>query len=100
MAAACAATGIWMRADPAQQTEAGLDEERRLHQPLSPEIMEVMEVAGVVALELVARAGFVEGFQRVADVLEAVAEDEIMRAFQHRRLPVVLKLLAALEHRE
>ena len=82
-----------MRADPAQQTEAGFDEERCLHQPLGPKIMEVMEVAGVMALELVARR-LVEGFQRAADVLEAVTEDEIVRAFEpsrrvqpHRRGP-------------
>ena len=57
-------------------------------------------MAGVVAFELVARAGLVERLQRIADVLEAVAEDEIVRALQHRRLPCVLEGLEALEHRE
>ena len=57
-------------------------------------------MARVVALELIARAGRVERIERVANVLEAVAEHEIVRAFQHLRLPFVLELLVALQHRE
>src|SRR3546814_16876131 len=62
--------------------------------------MEIIEVAGVVALELVAGAGAVQRFERVSDILEAIAEDQIVRSFQHRRLPVMLEVLVALEHRE
>jgi hypothetical protein len=57
-------------------------------------------MTGVVALELIARAGAVERFQRVADVLEGIAEDEIVGAFQHGGLPIVFELLVSLEHRE
>ena len=57
-------------------------------------------MARVVALELVARAGRVQRVERVADVLEAVAEHEVVRALQHLRLPLVLERLVALEHRE
>jgi hypothetical protein len=89
-----------MRADTAQEAEHGLDEQRSLHQTFGPEVMQIVDVAGVIALELIARAGRVERFQRVTDVLERIAEDEIVGAFQHRRLPVVLELLVSLEHRE
>ena len=50
-------------------------------------------MAGVVALELVARARRVQRVERVPDVLEAVAEHEVVRALQHRGLPVVPELL-------
>ena len=63
-------------------------------------VMQIVEMAGVVALELVARARRVQRVERVADILEAVAEHEIVRALEHVRLPVVLELLVALEHRE
>src|SRR3546814_446958 len=89
-----------LRTDAAEQTEAGLDEEWSLDEPLLPEIMEIVEVARVVAFELVARARRIERLEGIADILEAVAKDEIVAAFEHRGLPRVLKFLVALEHRE
>src|SRR3546814_7998324 len=89
-----------MRTDAAEQTEAGLDEEWSLDEPLLPEIMEIVEVARVVAFELVARARRIERLEGIADILEVVAKDEIVDAFEHRRLPSMLKFLLGLEHRE
>src|SRR3546814_14119848 len=54
----------------------------------------------IIAFEFIARAGCVECIQRKTNVLEAVAEDEVMAALQHRRLPLMLELLEALEHGE
>src|SRR3546814_15427932 len=89
-----------MRDGAAEQTGAGLDEEWSLDEPLLPEIMEIVEVARVVAFELVARARRIERLEGIADILEAVAKDEIVAAFEHRRLTRMLKFLVALEHRE
>src|SRR3546814_11116418 len=44
-----------VRADTAEQTEAGLDKKWPLDETLLPEIVQIMEVARVVAFELVAR---------------------------------------------
>src|SRR3546814_14251893 len=78
---------VGMRTDAAEQTEAGLDEEWSLDEPLLPEIMEIVEVARVVAFELVARARRIERLEGIADILEAVAKDEIVAAFELSRLP-------------
>src|SRR3546814_12289941 len=48
----------------------------------------------------VCSSDLVECIQRKTNVLEAVAEDEVMAALQHRRLPLMLELLEALEHGE
>jgi hypothetical protein len=69
-------------------------------QTFGPEVMQIVEMTGVVALELIACAGRVERFQRVTDVLEGVAEHEVVGAFQHCRFPIVFELLVSLEHRE
>src|SRR3546814_4908260 len=71
-----------------------------LFRSLLPEIVQIMEVARVVAFELVARPRFVQRLERAADVLEAVAEDEVVAPLEHRRLPLVLKILVSLEHRK
>src|SRR3546814_20346807 len=89
-----------MRPDAAEQAETRLDEQRRLHQSFLVEIVQIVEVAGIIAFEFIARAGCVECIQRKTNVLEAVAEDEVMAALQHRRLPLMLELLEALEHGE
>src|SRR3546814_20725033 len=62
--------------------------------------MEIVEVARVVAFELVARARRIERLEGIADILEAVAKDDIVGALEHRRLPRMLKYIVALEHRE
>ena len=67
-----------MRADAALQAEHGLDEQRRLHQALLEEVVEVVEMRGVVALELEARAGLRQRLQHVFDVLEGVAEHDVL----------------------
>src|SRR3546814_10525826 len=89
-----------VRADTAEQTEAGLDKKWPLDETLLPEIVQIMEVARVVAFALVARPRFVQRLERAADVLEAVAEDEVVAPLEHRRLPLVLKILVSLEHRK
>src|SRR5688572_6948754 len=61
---------IGMGADTAEQAEAGLDEQWRFDQAFGPEIVEIVEMARIVAFEFVSRAGLVEGFQRVSDILE------------------------------
>src|SRR3546814_9101680 len=78
-----------VRADTAEQTEAGLDKKWPLDETLLPEIVQIMEVARVVAFELVARPRFVQRLERAADVLEAVAEDEVVAPLEHRRLPQI-----------
>src|SRR3546814_6927703 len=89
-----------MRPDTAEKPETCLDEQRRLDEALGPEIVEIVKVARVVAFELVARAGRVQRLEGVADVLEAVAEDEVVAALEHGGLPLMLELLVALQHRE
>src|SRR3546814_16314040 len=87
---------VGMRTDAAEQTEAGLDEEWSLDEPLLPEIMEIVEVARVVAFELVARARRLERLEGIADILEAVAKDHNWAAFEHDRPPRTIKLLVNL----
>ena len=91
---------LGMRADAAQDAEHGLDEQRRLDEPALEEMREVVEMRGVVALELEAGAGVAERTQHELDVLEGVAEHEIARILQRLPLPVVLEVLEAVEHRK
>src|SRR3546814_13042654 len=56
---------VRMGADAAQEAEAGLDEKRCLNESLRPEIMQAIEVACVVAFELVAGAGGVQRLQQI-----------------------------------
>src|SRR3546814_21014549 len=86
-------------ADAAQEAEAGLDEKRCLNESLRPEIMQAIEVACVVAFELVAGAGGVQRLQRVADVLEAVAKYQIVTALEHFPFPGMIERLEAFQHR-
>src|SRR6266852_2281375 len=50
-------------ADPAQQAKDGLNEQRSLHQSFGPEVMQIVEVTGVIAFELIAGVRAVERFQ-------------------------------------
>ena len=59
------------------------------------EMREIVEMAGVVAFELEARAGARQRLQNELDVLERVPEDEVARVLQRLRLPVVLERLEA-----
>jgi hypothetical protein len=66
-------------ADAAEDAEDRLHEERRLDQPAVDEMRQVVEVADVVAFELEARAvALAQVAQDVLDVLEGVAEDEVV----------------------
>ena len=89
-----------MRADAAEDAEHGLHEERRLDQPALEEVGEIVEMGRVVALELEARAGVAERPQHELDILVGVAEHEVARIFQRLSLPVVLKGLETVQHRE
>src|SRR3546814_17426160 len=62
--------------------------------------MQAIEVACVVAFELVAGAGGVQRLQRVADVLEAVAKYQIVTALEHFPFPGMIERLEAFQHRE
>ena len=61
--------------DAAQDAEDGLHEHRRLHETAVEEVLEVVQVADVIALELEARAVSVANLQDVLDVAEGVLED-------------------------
>ena len=62
-----------MRANAAENPEHSLDEQRRLHQAAAIEMMQIVEMADIVALEFEARARLAEGFQDIFDVLERIA---------------------------
>ena len=61
---------LGMRADPAQDAEHGLDEQRRLDEAALEEVTEIVEMGGVVALELEARPGIAKRAQHEFDVLD------------------------------
>ena len=81
-----------VRADAAEDAEHRLDEQRRLDEAALEEVLQRVEVADVVALDLEARAVLGAGCQDVFDVREGVLEDALARAFEVRLLPVVLEL--------
>src|SRR4051812_1758901 len=54
----------------------------------------------VVAFELKPRVVASAAFENELDILEGIAEDEVLAAFEIRPLPVVLELLEAVQHRE
>src|ERR1700740_1703446 len=89
-----------MGANAAKETKACLDEERRLDKALGQEVVQIVQMARIVALKLVTRAGRVQCFKGITNILEAVSEDQVMRTFKHGRLPVVLEFLVALQHRK
>src|SRR5580704_5874546 len=91
---------LGVRPDPAQDAKHGLDEKRRLDEATLKEVIEVIEMPGVVALELEARSGAAERAQHEFDVLERIAEHEIARVLERLRLPIMFKGLEAVEHRE
>src|SRR5262245_23849599 len=87
-----------MRPDTSQNTEHRLDEERRLDQPALEEMRQVIEVRGVVAFELEARAGVPQGRQDELNILVGVAKDEVARSLQRRPFPIELEVLEPAEH--
>ena len=87
-------------ADAAEDPEDRLHEQRRLQHPAVQEVGEVVEVAGVVALELEARPARPDLGDDRLDVGERVLEDEVRRVLEVGLLPVVLELGDPRGHRE
>ena len=71
-----------------------------LTRPRSRKWLEIVEMGGVVALELEARPRAAKGAQHEFDVLIGIAEHEIARVLERLLLPVVLESLEAVKHRE
>src|SRR5690606_14384470 len=86
-----------MRADTAKDSEHRLNEQRRLHQATIQEMLDIIEVSDVVALEFKGRIGSVAGLEGILDILEAGAENEIARGFEMLPLPIELKGLIAIQ---
>ena len=59
-----------------------------------------MQVRGVVTFKLITRSSLVERVKRVANVFEAVAKHQVMRRFEHLRLPRMFEFFEAFEHWE
>ena len=62
------------------------------------EVVQIVEMTGVVALELIAGAGPVQLAQGVFDVLVGIAEDEVAGVLQHLALPGMLEVVETLQH--
>src|SRR6267142_2712567 len=86
-----------MRAGSALQAEYRLHEQRRFHHALFEEIVQVIEMRGVVAFKFKARAGLRQRLQHVFDVLERVAENDIL-VLEMLALPFMLEFLESIQH--
>ena len=91
---------LGLRADPAENAEDRLDEQRRLDDPALQEVGQVVQVAHVVALEFEARPLGAERADDHLDVRVRVPEDEVAGHLEVLRLPGVLEVLDPPEHRE
>src|SRR5215813_3125806 len=77
-------------ADPAQDAEDHLHEERRLDPALIDEPSEIVEMAKIIAFKLEFRAmAMAQLLHHIFDVAERVAEDEVPAHLQETRLPIV-----------
>src|SRR5882672_6498122 len=88
-----------MRAGSALQAEYRLHEQRRFHHALFEEIVQVVEMRGVVAFEFKARASLRQRLQDVFDVLEGIAEHDVL-VLEMLALPFMLEFLKTVEHAE
>ena len=88
-----------MRSGAALQAEHRLHEQRRFYEALLQEIIEIVEMRGVIAFELEARAGLRQRLQHEFDILEGVAEHDVL-VLDVLAFPVVLERLEAVEHAE
>jgi hypothetical protein len=77
-----------------------LDEQGRLYQALMEKVLQIVQVAGVVALEFIARARFIERAQGKFNILEGIPKHQVAGILEHLRLPIVTELLEAPQHRE
>ena len=83
-------------ADAAEDAEDGLHEERRADQPPVEEMGEVVEMAGIVALELEAGAvRFSQILENALYILECISEYEVVRAPKIGLFPIVFPGLEA-----
>jgi hypothetical protein len=85
---------LGLGADPAEDPEDALHEQRRLDEPAVQAVREVVDLADVVALELEASARVAEVLKDDLDVLKRILEDHRARALVERYLPVVREVLA------
>jgi len=90
---------VRMRADAAQDAEDRLDEERPIDETAIAEMGEVVEMAGVVALELEPRTVAAAVFDDVLYVLEGVLEHGIAGLLEILRLPFMQEFFVSVEHR-
>src|SRR3546814_1868313 len=74
---------VGMAADPAQNAEAGLNEERCFHQSTVQEMGKIIEVARVIAFKLEPRSKGGEQRKQPLNVLIAVLEHQIARCLKH-----------------
>ena len=77
-------------ADPAEDAEDGLDEERRLDESAVDEMRQIVEVPDVIALELEARSEIAEFAHAALDLGEGIRQDEIGRACEIGLFPSYL----------
>src|SRR3546814_393218 len=87
-----------MAADPAQNAEAGLNEERCFHQSTVQEMGKIIEVARVIAFKLEPRSKGGEQRKQPLNVLIAVLEHQIARCLKHLRFPLIFEILVAIQH--
>ena len=77
---------------PAEYSQNGLNEKRRLDDPAINEVGEIVKVAHVVALKLEASSAFTKIAEDEFNVREGVPEDEVFHAFDLLLLPRVTPL--------
>src|SRR5690606_38853510 len=87
-------------AETSENAEDRLNEEGRLHRSLVDEIRKIVEVGGVVALELETRLAGRAQVEHALDRGEAVGEDVVDGVGDVGPLPVVLEVLEAVQHGE
>src|SRR3546814_19827441 len=87
-----------MAADPAQNAEAGLNEERCFHQSTVQEMGKIIEVARVIAFKLESRSKGGEQRKQPFNVLIAVLEHQIARCIKHLRSLVIFEIRVTIQH--
>src|SRR5450756_2761732 len=89
-----------MAADASENAEHRLHEQRRLDQAAIEEMLERVEMADIIALDLETGVIFRAGSEDVFNVSEGVLEHALLGPFQIRLFPVVFEVaLVARDHR-
>lgn len=92
---------FWVGANTAEHAQDKLQKDRPLDQASVHEVLEVIEVPDVVALELEPGAmGVAQAFEHFFDVTKGVAENAATGALDVVSLPVVFEGLELVERRE